>query len=142
MAMLLIEMDDSSVQIMQVSPSAVSEQEIAKWRALHPGYVRHREIDPASVPADRTFRDAWDASLCVNMEKAREIHRNRMREARAPKLQVLDVAYVRALEGGDAAGAQTIAAQKQTLRDVTVDPSIEAASTPEELKAVWPQCLK
>lgn len=35
-----------------------------------------------------------------------------------------------------------IAAKKQALRDVTADPAIEAALTPEALKAAWPEALK
>jgi len=46
----------------------------------------------------------------------------------------LDVAYMKALEAGT--GAAEIAAQKATLRDITNDARIAAASTPDELKAL------
>lgn len=78
-------------------------------------------------------------SITIDMTKARDIQRDRMRAARAPKLASLDIAFQRALETG--ADTSDIVAQKQALRDVTSDPAIEAAETPEALKAVWPDIL-
>ena len=78
-------------------------------------------------------------TISVDMNKARAIHRDRMREARAPKLAALDVAFQRAIEDGT--DTSSIVAQKQALRDMTTDPSIEAAQTPDELKLVWPEIL-
>jgi hypothetical protein len=74
--------------------------------------------------------------ITVNMERAREIHRQRLRDARAPLFAALDIAYQRATETG--MNTSVIVAQKQALRDVTSHPAIEAAQTTEELKAVWP----
>jgi hypothetical protein len=75
----------------------------------------------------------------INMDKAREIHKDRMREARAPLLVKLDVEYQRALETNSI--TLDIVAKKNLLRDVTKDTQIALASTPEELKAVWPSIL-
>lgn len=77
--------------------------------------------------------------ITLNMAKARDIHRQRLREARAPLFSALDVAFQRAMESG--ADTSAIVAQKQELRDVTNHPAIEAAQTAEELKAVWPDFL-
>jgi hypothetical protein len=99
-------------------------------------------VEVAAIPADRTFRDAWNADLSVDMEKARAIHREALRQARVPLLTALDVAYARADEQGDTAAKQAVAAQKQELRDITADPAIDAAETPAQLKAVWPDVLK
>jgi hypothetical protein len=49
---------------------------------------------------------------------------------------VLDMAYLRADESKDEVAKATIAAEKQALRDAPADPAIDAAGTPEELKAV------
>lgn len=120
------------------------EECVAKWHPDHPQPVNlngKRQITPADIPADRTFRAAWKdvaTKIDIDMPKARDIWRDRMRVARAPKLAALDAAYLRADEAGDALLKRTIAAQKQVLRDVTTLPAIEAAKTPEELKAVWP----
>ena len=72
----------------------------------------------------------------VNMEKARDIKRDMIREERKPLLEALDVAYMRAVETKDAEKMAEIAAKKQTLRDCTKDPAINAALTAEELKLV------
>jgi hypothetical protein len=74
--------------------------------------------------------------ITVNMNKARDIHRARLREARAPLFAALDVAFQRAMESG--ADTAEIVAKKQALRDVTKDPAIDAAQTTDELKAVRP----
>ena len=96
-----------------------------------------RDAASLTVPADRVFRGAWQfngAAVEIDMDKARDIHRNNLRAERAPKLAALDVAYMKALEQGSI--TTTIAAQKQALRDVTTDPRIEAAATPDALKAL------
>lgn len=77
----------------------------------------------------------------VNMTKAKEIKKDMIRAERAPLLADLDVQFMRAVEAGDTDAQSTIAAKKQALRDATADPAIEAASTPEQLKAVRPAAL-
>jgi hypothetical protein len=101
-----------------------------------------RVVGASEVPADRTFRNAWKSDLTVDMVKAREIHREHLRQMRAPLLQALDVEYQIADERGDTTEKQRVATLKQALRDVTKDPAIEAASTPEAIKAVVPAALR
>ena len=102
-------------------------------------------VNVNAIPVDRTFRDAWrnngSGKPEVDMSAARELWRDRMRAARVPKLAALDVEYQRADETGDTARKADVARRKQVLRDVTADPRIEAAATPDELKAVWPEVL-
>ena len=71
----------------------------------------------------------------VNMTKARDIHRDKVRQARNPKLAAKDVEFQRALETG--ADTATIVSEKQALRDAPAAAAIDAATTPEELKAAW-----
>ena len=71
----------------------------------------------------------------VNMDKARDIHREKVRQARNPKLAANDVEFQRALETG--ADTATIVSEKQALRDAPAAAAIDAATTPEELKAAW-----
>lgn len=82
------------------------------------------------------------AMINVNMDKARDIKKDMIRGARTPKLEALDVEFMRAVEAGDTAAQATIAAKKQALRDATDDPAIAAAQTPDELKAVVPTALQ
>jgi len=97
------------------------------------------------TPTDRTFRNGWawvGDKVGHDMEKCREIWREKMRIARKPKLEALDVAFTQALEVDDKTEQSTVVAQKTALRDVTDLPEIEAAMTPDELKAIWPEELK
>jgi hypothetical protein len=80
--------------------------------------------------------------ISVNMTKAKEIWKDKIRIARDPKLKELDVEFVRALEEGDSAKQAEVTSQKQALRDATADPAIESATTTQELKAVQPAGLE
>ena len=96
-----------------------------------------RDASSLSVPTDRTFRDAWSFNgdaVEVDMTKAREIHKENLREERKIRFEELDVSYMKALESGS--GASAIATQKQTLRDIPEDSRIANASTPDALKAL------
>lgn len=73
----------------------------------------------------------------VNMQKARDIHRDNVRQARKPLLEAKDVAFMRAVEAGDTDTQATVAAEKQALRDATAAAAIDAAKTPDALKAAW-----
>lgn len=77
-------------------------------------------IDAADLPKDQDFFDAWvfeDGSVHVSMDKAREVSKQKIRNARKPLLAELDVAFQRALEAGS--NHSSIVAQKQKLRDAT-----------------------
>ena len=71
----------------------------------------------------------------IDMAKAREIHKTNIRAAREPKLAELDIEFQKALETG--ASTTDIVAKKQALRDAPADSGIDAATTPDELKAQW-----
>lgn len=70
--------------------------------------------------------------ITINLNKAKDITKNRLREERAPLLAAQDVAFQRALESG--ADTAEIVAEKQRLRDITK--LVDECSTPEELKAL------
>ena len=99
--------------------------------------------DEWSHPSDRTFREAWEEiggdAITVNMDKAKAIWRDKIRAARNAAFGALDAAFMKALETG--ADTSAIVAQKQALRDAPADPAIDAATTPEQLKAVQPAGL-
>ena len=96
-----------------------------------------RDASSLSVPTDRTFRGAWTFNgdaVEVDMTAAVAIHKDNLRAERKPRLEELDVSYMKALEAGT--GAAEIAAQKETLRNITDDARIAAATTPDALKAL------
>jgi len=120
-----------------------AEIEQRAWNKLPADAINPQFVD--TVPADRTFRGAWKMSqdgISVDMPKAVEIHKEKLRQLRAPKLAALDVAYQRADEEGDAAKKAEIVAQKRELRDVTNHQSVLGAKSPEELKLAIPDALK
>lgn len=77
--------------------------------------------------------------IIVNPDKAKAIWKNKWREARKPLLASLDIEFMKAVETADTEKQAEIAAQKQTLRDVTLTPI--PGTTPEEIKSVWPEVL-
>ena len=96
-----------------------------------------RDASSLTVPTDRIFREAWsfnEAVVEVDMRAAKVIHKDNLRAERAPRLAELDVAYMKALEAGS--GADAVAASKTTLRNITDDARIDAATTPDALKAL------
>ena len=71
----------------------------------------------------------------TDMAKARELHKDNIREARKPLLEALDVEFQKALE--TSANTTDIVAKKQALRDAPADADIAAASDADALKAQW-----
>jgi hypothetical protein len=76
-------------------------------------------------------------SIGINIEKAKDIQRDRWRAARTPLLAALDVQFMQALEQGTDTSA--IVAQKEALRDVTDTPF--PSDIPADIAAFWPACL-
>lgn len=101
-------------------------------------------MNARDVPEDRTFRNALRCKgigFVHDMPECREIHRTKMRAARKPILEKMDIDQMRALVAGDAATVAQLEKEKQELRDVTKMEAIEDARTPEDLKKVWKACL-
>jgi len=105
-------------------------------------YVSYAVVDAASISEflkNRDYRNGWafDGKTIVHdMVRCRDIHRDKLRELRKPKLAALDIAYQRADEAGDSKLKKDIAKQKQVLRDITKNPRIEAAKTVDDLKKI------
>ena len=96
-----------------------------------------RDAASLTVPTDRTFRGAWQFNgdaVEIDMTNALAIHKDALRAERKPRLDALDVEYMKALEAGT--GADAIATQKATLRNITDDARLAAATTSDELKAL------
>jgi hypothetical protein len=70
--------------------------------------------------------------IVINIDKAKAITKDRLRQERAPLLQAQDVAFQRAIEAN--ADTTAIVAEKQRLRDL---PALaDQATTLEQLKAL------
>ena len=71
----------------------------------------------------------------TDMTKAKELHKEKIRYAREPKLAELDIEFQKALETG--ASTTEIVAKKQALRDAPADTAIDDAVDCDALKAQW-----
>ena len=74
-------------------------------------------------------------SISINMTKARELHKDRIRAARTPLLTKLDVDFQKALE--TSADTASIVSKKNALRDAPADSGIASAANVDALKAQW-----
>ena len=68
--------------------------------------------------------------ITIDIAKAKEITKEKLRADRKPLLEAQDILFQRALETG--ADTTDIVAEKQRLRDITND--VDAMTTEEELK--------
>lgn len=139
----LIENTDGSVSVLSVfgkkrdehgrlTQELTAGEEIAKWTPERRSkIVSVTEITTQPIP-DRYFRNAWakeGEGLAVDMAKAREIQMTKIRHARDAKLRALDI---RQLAGED------VQDEKAVLRDLPQTFKLDGATTPEELKVLWP----
>lgn len=153
MRMFKIPRVDGGVVIMQVFTDADPAGEVKRWHPDEQAKVDVsgiKPVKPSDIPSDRTFRNAWTPDLTVDIAKARGVWKQKMRTARVPKFALLDaeadILNEKYVAGTISADERTrfaqVTALKKELRDVTAHPGIAAARTPDELKAVWPDCLK
>jgi hypothetical protein len=111
--------------------------------ALPIDQVKAKDTPSHSIIVDHTdlpneyfdFHDAWeiqDGSVVINMTKAKEFTKGRLRFERQPLLDAQDVLFQRALETG--ADTTAIVAEKTRLRDL---PKLtDSCTTLEELRAL------
>jgi hypothetical protein len=105
-----------------------------------PAGVEYKIVDSVDIDNDYFNAYEFDAELGakVNIEKAKAIHLDKFRSARAPKLAKLDIDFMKSVEANDEEKKAEIVSAKQALRDVTLTP------LPDDLagiKATWPDIL-
>ena len=76
-------------------------------------------------------------SITIDITKAKEIWKNKIRVARKTALEKLDVDFVKAQE--TSSDTTTIVADKQTLRDLPNQ--VDTAINTDEIKTVWNNML-
>ena len=112
-----------------------AEIEQRAWDALPKDAINPVFVDESAIPEDRTFRDSWEHggnSVIVNINKAKSLTKDRLRNERTPLLLAQDVAFQRALETG--ASTAEIVKEKQRLRDITKQ--VDSLTSLDELKAL------
>jgi hypothetical protein len=76
-------------------------------------------------------------AITIDITKAKEVWKNKIRFNRSKVLKKLDVDFIKAQEAGTDTTA--IVADKQTLRDLPSQ--VDTATTTDEIKAVWNDLL-
>jgi hypothetical protein len=79
-----------------------------------------------------------DMGITVNLNKAKDIAHEKRRAARAEEFKPYDEVIMKQIPGTD---FQEIEAARQAIREkyATLQAQMDAAQTPEELKALLPQ---
>lgn len=98
-----------------------------------------RDVAFLTIPAKRDFREAWQLSGRVvehDLEKAKEIHKNRLRAERAIRMETLDTRFMKALETEDSEARQQVIAEKQALRDMPTNPLWDMVTSVEDLRKI------
>ena len=103
-----------------------------------PSGLSYEIVEDSAIPTDRSFRNAWkqnSKTIETDMTKAKEIHKDKIRIARAPNLAELDIEFQKALE--TSSSTTDIVAKKQLLRDAPAASGISTAASEADLKAQW-----
>mgnify|MGYP003119456102 CR=1 FL=1 len=98
------------------------------------------DVSKLTMPKNRDFRGAWTLEGDVmkeDLSAAKELFKDKIKEARNPLLASEDVAFMMALENDDSSAKAASVAKKKALRDATKASAIDAASSIEELTAAW-----
>tara|TARA_R110002126_G_scaffold253284_2_gene396341 strand:+ start:175 stop:579 length:405 start_codon:yes stop_codon:yes gene_type:complete len=105
-----------------------------------PAGVEYKIVE--SVDIDNDYFNAYEfdaeTGTKVNIEKAKAIHLDKFRAARAPKLAKLDIDFMKAVEANDEVKKAEIISAKQALRNITSTPLPDNLAG---IKATWPNIL-
>jgi phosphotransferase system IIA component len=75
--------------------------------------------------------------IIIDINKAKEVWKNKIRQARTSALTKLDIDFIKAQE--QSLDTTSIVADKQALRDLPNE--VDTANSIEEIKAVWNNML-
>ena len=75
--------------------------------------------------------------ITIDITKAKDIWKDKIRVARKPALEKLDVDFIKAQE--TSSDTTSIVADKQTLRDLPSQ--VDTATATDEIKSVWNDML-
>ena len=75
--------------------------------------------------------------ITIDINKAKEVWKNKIRNARTSALAKLDIDFIKAQEQSN--DTTSIVADKQTLRDLPSQ--VDTANSITEIKAVWNELL-
>jgi hypothetical protein len=100
-----------------------------------PAGVPFKIVDAATIPSDRTFRNAWEHSnstINISMPKAQDIAHNKRRSARSVEFAPLDIKATIPFEAVNAEVARQVVRDKYSVIQLNIDSAISAS----ELKLI------
>ena len=117
---ILIPTDECGLSIEEIAAKDVPEGK------------EYKIVDVSTISSDRSFRNAWvlDNEITVDISKAKDITKNKLRVERKPLLEAQDILFMQAQESGS--DTSDIVTEKQRLRDITNQ--VDSMTTVEELK--------
>jgi len=92
-------------------------------------------VEDDVIPSDRQFRNAWkyeEGKIVEDINKAKEIHKDRLRAEREIAFKPLDVEFMKSFEQGT--DTKDILEEKQRLRDITK--LVDKCETIEDIKKI------
>ena len=145
MSKIIYTQENGVIAVVHPSDQSLLEMTIEQiaQKVVPVGISTYSIVEDSVIPTDRSFRNSWvgvgigttGATITEDIDKAKEWHKTRIREARADKFTALDIEYQRATE--TSADTSAIVAKKQALRDAPDASGISTASNTTELKAQW-----
>ena len=146
MSKIIYTQENGVIAVVHPTPQSLKEltiEEIAQ-RVVPVGITTYSIVADSVIPTDRSFRNSWvgvgigstsETTITEDIEKAKELHKVKIREARVDKFAELDVEYQRATE--TSADTSAIVAKKQALRDAPAASGIATAVNTTDLKSQW-----
>ena len=130
--------DDIGITILTPSPewlaSGRTMDELAQKDV--PTGLEYKIVEDSVILSDSSFRDAWEVNndfiISENLDKAKDITKDRLRLERKPLLEEQDVLFMKAQETD--ASTTAITAEKKRLRDITKQ--ADTCTTTDQLKAL------
>lgn len=103
-----------------------------------------KRADEITTIPNRSFREAWVLNGTVieeDLDKAKEIFKDKIREVRKPLLEAEDTVFMKALEDDDSTAKANSKTKKDNLRDAPAATTIANATSIDDLKAAWDTTL-
>lgn len=143
--MQIIVLQNSDKTVSYITPGSATVEELASGLPADSVYsivdsediinLNHGEFADARVYTEKY------PHVEIDINRAKDIWKEKIRKARKPILEKLDVEFLRALEESDAVTVREIKDKKQKLRDVTVHKDLIAAKTLTKIREFWPAIL-
>lgn len=133
------------VKVMAPVSRSVAQCLVKLKEDLGSDLVSYRIVDKDKVPKDRYFRDAWVAceyeGVKHDIEKCKEVHKDKLRLERNKKLAALDAPMMRAMELEDLDQIAELKKLKQDLRDLPESFDMDSLNTLDEIRMYRPDIL-